>query len=476
MGKYRVRIKNYKKIEDFDEIFETGNFYLLRGKNNIGKTSIIRAISSAFNAENKNERPVGENGENSVIELSFSKDGENYNLKYVLEEKNGKTVDSIILVSDKNKKINTKSDIRKLLSFNDFSVDQFFAYGLTAEGRKKQADILKQLLPQEAKFELDLIEAEINTKNGKTYKDRAVLSERLSTLQTIIKKSNFTVDEQEKINKLKEFGKKRVTLDEEILTFGNIKEKLQEIEDIEDRLSECNNDIESNEKRKNTDISFYEEEIENLQAKIAEKQKKIEDTKKHYNSLIENFKKEKESIEEELTTHKSSIKNIEEYNEKVAELNKCKEQLSTNEATILISRYKEFQNYKKELTKVDTEFAEKENKLQEYRNRKKQIFEESDIDIPELSIIDGECMYIDGDLVLPLTEEHVSYATGGIPIIKMLVKLNQNTPIILLGKAAEYDADAKKKILEIAQANDCLIFGDLVDEKAEDTRIKIETF
>ena len=214
MGKYRVRIKNYKKIEDFDEIFETGNFYLLRGKNNIGKTSIIRAISSAFNAENKNERPVGENGENSVIELSFSKDGENYNLKYVLEEKNGKTVDSIILVSDKNKKINTKSDIRKLLSFNDFSVDQFFAYGLTAEGRKKQADILKQLLPQEAKFELDLIEAEINTKNGKTYKDRAVLSERLSTLQTIIKKSNFTVDEQEKINKLKKFGKKRIVLDD----------------------------------------------------------------------------------------------------------------------------------------------------------------------------------------------------------------------------------------------------------------------
>lgn len=475
MGKYRVRIKNYKKVEDFDEIFETGNFYLLRGANNIGKTSVIRGICSALNAENKNDNPIGQNGDNAVIELNFKKDDQDYNLRYVLEEKNGKIVDSIILVSDDNKKINTKSDIRKLLSFNDFSVDQFFAYGLTAEGRRKQADILKQLLPQETKFELDLIEAEINTKNGKLYKDRAVLSERKSTIETIIKRSSFNVEEQDKINKLKEIRKKKDVLIEEINSFGDIESKLKEIEEIEDRLSDCNEDIDGSYQKRDRDVLFYQDEIEALKKKIEEKETKIKETNNHYQQIILKFEEEKSSIEKELSEAKKSVSNIEVYNLKKSELENCDAALTSQDAVVLISKFKENIQYKKELENVSKEFEEKDTKLKEYRERKKTIFEEADIDIPELTIIDGECMYVEGDLTVPFTEEHVSYATGGIPIVKMLVRLNQNMPIILLGKAAEYDEKSRKSILEIAQKNDCVIFGDLVDEKASETRIKIET-
>lgn len=475
MSKYRVRIKNYKKVEDFDEIFETGNFYLIRGANDIGKTSIINAISSGLNAENKNANPIGPFGDSALIELNFSKDGDEYSLRYEMEKKNDKIVDSIILVSDKNKKINTKSDIRKLLSFNDFTVDQFFAYGLTAEGRRKQADILKQLLPQEIRFELDLIESEINTKNGKLYKDRASVSERKKTVETIIKRSDFTVEEQSKVNQLKEVKKKKDALLVEVQSFGDIESKLKIVEEITERLNDCNSDIDLAKDKQNREINYINEEIEALKKKILDKEALITKTNAEYKEVIDNYTEEKVSIESELTEANKEITNLEVYNLKKSELTNCEKALESPESAVLISKFKENVKYKKELEAITVEYNEKDDKLEELRARKKTIFEEADIDIPELTIIDGECMYVKNDLVLPFTEEHVSYATGGIPIIKMLIRLNQNVPIILLGKAAEYDQKSRKSILEIAQKNDCIVFGDLVDEKADGVRIKIES-
>ena len=211
-----------------------------------------------------------------------------------------------------------------------------------------------------------------------------------------------------------------------------------------------------------------------MKKKIEEKETKIKETNSHYQQIILKFEEEKSSIEKELSEAKKSVSNVEVYNLKKSELENCDAALTSQDAVVLISKFKENIQYKKELEKVSKEFDEKDTKLKEYRERKKTIFEEADIDIPELTIIDGECMYVEGDLTVPFTEEHVSYATGGIPIVKMLVRLNQNIPIILLGKAAEYDEKSRKSILEIAQKNDCVVFGDLVDEKASETRIKIE--
>ena len=260
MPKYRIQIKNYKKVNDFDHVFSTGNLYLIRGANNIGKTSVIKAISAAFNAENLNANPIGAEDGPAVIQCNFTKDGISYSLKYTMENKNGKIVDSILLISDDNKKINNKTEIRNILSFNDFSVDQFFAYGLTAEGRRKQAEIIKRLLPEEVKFDLDVIEAQVNPKNGTVYKERALLSERKKTIDTLINRNNFSPEQQDEINALKNEATKRDKYLEELKEFGEVENILSEIEEIEKVISEIDEETQSiNEKRDRQILSIQEE-------------------------------------------------------------------------------------------------------------------------------------------------------------------------------------------------------------------------
>ena len=70
-------------------------------------------------------------------------------------------------------------------------------------------------------------------------------------------------------------------------------------------------------------------------------------------------------------------------------------------------------------------------------------------------------------IVLPYTEEHVSYSQGGVPIAEMLMNINKTTKIVLLGKASEYSENALEKLSEIAKKYDGIIIGDQVKSDTE---------
>ena len=476
MSKYLVKIRNYKNIDDFVQVFETGNLYLVKGRNNIGKTSVIKAISSAFNATNLNSNPIGQNGESSNIDISFEKDGINFKLKYLLEEKNGKVVDSIILISDDNQKIINKTDIRKLLSFNDFSVDQFFAYGLTAEGRRKQADILKTLLPEKDVLELDLIEAKINPKNGILFKERAVLNERYKTLETITSKNELTAEELSKLKELSSIKKELEKDQEQLNSFGDIGKDIALLKEKEDILSYSDILINNKKELYSGKAKMFTDEITSFVNKIKELKAKLSKLPEEEKAEIDIINNSNKTTKEEVEVLKQKVGNINTYNTLLEEVDRKKYILNNSSSISLINKYKEQKENKLNFDKVSEELKAKNEELQEERKRKNEIFEKSDIDIPELTIVENECMYVQDGLLLPFTEEHVSYATGGIPVIKMLMRINKNTPIILLGKSAEYDDENKKKILELASENDFIVIGDEVDSKAENLAIKIEEF
>ena len=476
MSKYLVKIKNYKNVEDFEHLFKTGSLYLVKGKNNIGKTSVIKAISSAFNATNVNSNPIGQNGDSADVNISFEKDGINFKLKYLIEEKNGKVVDSVILVSDDNKKIINKTDIRKLLSFNDFSVDQFFAYGLTSEGRRKQAEILKNLLPEKDVLELDLIEANINPKNGKLFKERAVLNERYKTLDTITNKNELTVEELTKLKELNSIKKGLESDKEQLAGFGNIDQDIISLKEKEDKLAYSEILIKNKKELYSGKAKMLTDEITSLENRIKELKVKLNNLPEEESKEIDIINKANEPLTIEIKNLKQKLGNVESYNLLRDEIDRKNYILNDSESIKVINKYKEQKENKITFEKVKEDLKLKNEELEEARKRKSEIFENSDINIPELTIVDGECMYVYNDLLLPFTEEHVSYATGGIPIIKMLMRINKNTPIILLGKAAEYDDESKKKILELASANDFIVIGDEVDSKAENLAIKIEEF
>jgi chromosome segregation ATPase len=60
--------------------------------------------------------------------------------------KDGKT--KFVMVDEKGLRTTSVTSIRDIFCYHDFSVEEFVAWGTTAEGKRKQADILLQCLPK----------------------------------------------------------------------------------------------------------------------------------------------------------------------------------------------------------------------------------------------------------------------------------------------------------------------------------------
>jgi DNA repair exonuclease SbcCD ATPase subunit len=473
--KINVQILNYKKVKDFSGLFSSGNLYMISGKNSLGKTSIIKAISSFFRAENKNVNPIANGEEKSVITCEFqSRNGDKYEGTYQMEKKGDKVIDSIILVDKEGKATSSKEKVREIFKLNDFSVDEFYAWGLTADGRRKQADILKKLLPVEIQNELEVIESQVNTKNGILFKKRALLNTETSNLKILVDKNSIKIPEKEMLKELNDSGKRIKELDELLAKYGNLEESKNRFENMKVRKDGISEQKKNIEKSYDDNEVRLNQEIEELLEQINYKKNKISTNADEKKKAIESYEENTiNPFKEEWVKLKALLANTEDYDKLMLEKKTKLTLMNSTEAITLINKYKTFKINESEFTIKQIELNDANAELEQLRDQKKKLFEDADIDIPELTIIDGECMYVEDELLLPFTEEHVSYATGAIPIIKMIMRLNTETPIVLLGKAAEYDEDTLAKISQLAKVNDFIIFADQVIEQQEEIKIRI---
>jgi hypothetical protein len=108
--------------------------------------------------------------------------------------------------------------------------------------------------------------------------------------------------------------------------------------------------------------------------------------------------------------------------------------------------------------------------------RKKQIFATTKLPLDTIEIIDDECMFKDqltGEL-LPYTQEHVSYSQSALPIVQLLLELNKDNPLILIGNGAEYDDKSKQALLDIAKKyNGALVADMVIPDSEEELRIVV---
>ena len=112
--------------------------------------------------------------------------------------------------------------------------------------------------------------------------------------------------------------------------------------------------------------------------------------------------------------------------------------------------------------KKKIELLDKKNELLEtLRAEKKTLI--SKAKLPEnLSIIDDELLYNENGNYIPFNENNVSYATGGKEIIKLIAQVNHDLPIIVIGKAAEYDPKSLDELAQLAKEQNKILVCDYV--------------
>lgn len=443
-----IFIKNFKKIKDLEQSFQSGNIYVIQGSNDIGKSTFLQAIRILATGENKNSNNVSFGANDGHIKGEFELDGADNN-RYVVKydfskEKNTFTlIDPTTKVHKSTSRNNVIADIFK---YNSFTVEEWFGWGLTSEGRKKQAEILLNLLPDDAKKEYLDIETKVNTKNGILYKERTEINSKYE-----YSKNNIEVLNAEETKLIKEKGNYEKVLLE-------LKTNLESASNSERTILEY--DLKSKEVDKTNQLFLINE----LETEIARLTKQLTETKEKYLNTLEEIDK----INTKLKDIPVVNINIEETKQRIQKGEELLKQVAVAE-----SKKKRIDDMTFKTQQLYHETTAKTKEIEDLRKRKQQILEDNELPVKEISIIDGEAMYVTSDGEVPFTKDNVSYSSGGMVIAKLMSHINKCLPIWLIGSAESYDKSRLNELQEIVKSNNGIIFLDKVEQE-ENTPLTIK--
>ena len=177
----QIQLQNFQAIKEFSGNFE-GNVYLVTGENELGKSTLLKAIMTLLTG---NRDEVLRNGEEKgFAKIVVGGDGKEYEVELRMTKANPRGTITI-----KSKDTGLRSDritaLQEIFGYQDFDANEFVSWSETAEGRRKQVQIVKSLLPTETQQRIFEIDAE-STRIKEQRKDD---NSTLKTYSTLLAKA-----------------------------------------------------------------------------------------------------------------------------------------------------------------------------------------------------------------------------------------------------------------------------------------------
>ena len=151
-------MSNFQVIKEFNADFE-GNVYFITGDNELGKSTLLKAIGALLTG---NQDAVLRNGEDKgFAKMVVGDDGEEYDVELRLQSHPRGTL------SIKQKTTGMRSDnvsmLQKVFGYTDFDAVEFSRWSETAGGSPKASAIRRALLPENVQKRIAEIDAEVIT-------------------------------------------------------------------------------------------------------------------------------------------------------------------------------------------------------------------------------------------------------------------------------------------------------------------------
>ncbi len=155
----KLELSNFQVIKEFNADFE-GNVYFITGDNELGKSTLLKAIGAMLTG---NRDAVLKNGEEKgFAKMVVGDDGEEYEVELRFTKANPRGTLSI-----KQKTTGMRSDnvtmLQRIFGYQDFDAVEFSRWSETAEGRRKQVEYVRALLPENVQKRIAEIDAEVAT-------------------------------------------------------------------------------------------------------------------------------------------------------------------------------------------------------------------------------------------------------------------------------------------------------------------------
>lgn len=170
----KLELLNFQVIKEFSAEFD-GNVYLITGDNELGKSTLLKAIGCLLTGERDAVLKNGE--EKGFARMIVGDDGKEYEVSLNYTENNPRG--TLTIKSSTGEKSNNLSMLQNLFGYQDFDAVEFSRWSETAEGRRKQIAVVKSLLPAEVIAQVE----EIDKRVSELREHRLEVGRNVKTLQ-----------------------------------------------------------------------------------------------------------------------------------------------------------------------------------------------------------------------------------------------------------------------------------------------------
>lgn len=452
----RLELVNFQVISEFNADFE-GNVYFITGDNELGKSTVLKAIGALLtgardavlkNGENKGfaRMVIGDDGEEYKVELRYTKSNPRGTLS-ITQKSNGMRSDNV-------------SMLQKIFGYTDFDAVEFSRWSETAEGRRKQIEVVKSLLPEKVRKRIAEIDSEvIDLKDKRLFSNRelkqynALCAEAENNLSpgdvekfTVPKDITTLMQEQQVTAQLIEKAKTvRASREQRIIQLSAIPERIKQvdkdylnkIENIKSRLIEARKAYEER-------LALAEKAYKEAQDMLTEDSKQVETNKANQLKSIE---EERVDLERRKANADKWLEEYEKDNpEKLDTAERLKAAEEYNKKCRIVSEYKEKVRLRDSVAK-DVDAMEK--RLEKLASERENLISDSKLPISGLSFT-NEGLELNG---VPFIAGKVSDSQIMEVAAKLIIASNPTVKVFRIARGESLGQNRLQAIINIAKEN-----------------------
>lgn len=452
----RLELVNFQVISKFNADFE-GNVYFITGDNELGKSTVLKAIGALLtgardavlkNGENKGfaRMVIGDDGEEYKVELRYTKSNPRGTLS-ITQKGSGMRSDNV-------------SMLQKILGYTDFDAVEFSRWSETAEGRRKQIEVVKALLPEKVRKRIAEIDSEvIDLKDKRLFSNRelkqynSLCAEAENNLSsgdvekfTVPKDITTLMQEQQVAAQLIEKAKTvRASREQRIIQLSAIPERIKQVdEDYLNKIGNIKSRLIEARKAYEEKLALAEKAYKEAQDMLTEDSKQVETDKANQLKSIE---EERVDLERRKANADKWLEEYEKDNpEKLDTAERLKAAEEYNKKCRIVSEYKEKVRLRDSVAK-DVDAMEK--RLEKLASERENLISDSKLPIPGLSFT-NEGLELNG---VPFIAGKVSDSQIMEVAAKLIIASNPTVKVFRIARGESLGQNRLQAIINIAKEN-----------------------
>lgn len=441
----KLELLNFQVIEKFEADFN-GNVYFITGDNELGKSTLLKAIGALLTGER--DEVLRNGASKGFAKMVVGDDGEEFDVSLSFTEANPR---GTLTIKQKSTGMlsNNVSMLQRIFGYQDFDAVEFSRWSETAEGRRKQIAVVKALLPEKVRERIEEIDIQVASMKA----ERTDINRDVKQAASILKEAGAMVSAEEReiytkpidVTELLEQAKTDAALIEKAKNVrASLAQRIEQLGAIPERL----------EKSKAT----YQKEIERIDKKVADAKLAYEMAVKDAEAARVNAKEiydgEVEFIvaeRKELETRKTNCETwLAKYNANNPESRNTDEQIARAKAhNEMCDRVMRYEQAEKNLASVEEKAKNLDADIVKMMTERANLIATSELPIAGLTFTE-DGLELNG---IPFVPGKVSDSQIMEIATKLIIASNPKVKVFRIARGESLGAKRLETIIDIAKRN-----------------------